>query len=48
VKPGGIVAQGLMDDVITAANLSATFGQELRLDRADGRFWARRAAATVR
>ena len=48
LREGEVVAQGLLDDVITAANLSATFGQELLLDRSDGRFWARRAAATVR
>ena len=48
LREGKVVAQGLVDDVITAENLSATFGQDLRLDRADGRFWARRAPATVR
>ena len=48
LREGKAVAQGLLDDVITAENLSATFGQDLRLDRADGRFWARRAPATVR
>ncbi|MFC0433098.1 ABC transporter ATP-binding protein [Kutzneria buriramensis] len=42
LREGGIVAQGLIDDVITAANLSATFGQDLELDRADQRFFARR------
>jgi iron complex transport system ATP-binding protein len=42
LREGGIVAQGLMDDVITAQNLSATFGQDLELDQADQRFFARR------
>jgi iron complex transport system ATP-binding protein len=42
LREGGIVAQGLIDDVITAPNLSATFGQDLELDRADQRFFARR------
>ncbi|HWC78943.1 MAG TPA: ABC transporter ATP-binding protein [Pseudonocardiaceae bacterium] len=48
LREGKVVAQGLLDDVITAENLSATFGQELVLERTDGRFWARRAPATVR
>jgi iron complex transport system ATP-binding protein len=43
MRDGGVVAQGLLDDVLTAEHLSATFGQELVLDRAGGRFFARRA-----
>lgn len=43
LRGGSIVAQGLLDEVITAANLSATFGQDLQLERSAGRFFARRA-----
>jgi iron complex transport system ATP-binding protein len=39
---GTVVAQGLLDEVITEANLSKTFGQDLRLVAADGRYFARR------
>jgi iron complex transport system ATP-binding protein len=46
LREGGIVAQGLIDDVITAENLSATFGQDLELDRAGDRFFARRRTTT--
>ena len=42
LREGGIVAQGLVDDVITAENLSAAFGQDLQLDKADDRYFARR------
>ncbi|GAA3433182.1 ABC transporter ATP-binding protein [Kutzneria kofuensis] len=42
LREGGVVAQGLIDDVITAENLSATFGQDLELDKAGHRFFARR------
>jgi iron complex transport system ATP-binding protein len=45
LREGGIVAQGLLSDVITAENLSATFGQDLELDRVDDRFFARRRSA---
>lgn len=48
LREGQVVAQGLLDDVLTEANLSETFGQELRLDKVDDRFFARRASATVR
>ncbi|MBV9846288.1 MAG: ABC transporter ATP-binding protein [Kutzneria sp.] len=44
LRDGGIVAQGLLADVITDGNLSATFGQDLELYRSDGRFFARRRA----
>lgn len=40
---GGAVAQGLIDDVMTSENLSRTFSQEIKLDRIDGRWFARRA-----
>jgi iron complex transport system ATP-binding protein len=39
---GAVVAQGLLDEVITEANLAKTFGQQLRLTAADGRYFARR------
>ena len=42
LREGRAVAQGLLEDVITADNLSATFGQRLVLDRSGGRFFARR------
>ncbi|MFC5286240.1 ABC transporter ATP-binding protein [Actinokineospora guangxiensis] len=41
---GGVVAQGLIDDVLTSDNLSSAFGQQLALTRADDRFFARRRA----
>jgi iron complex transport system ATP-binding protein len=34
------VAQGLLDDVMTSENLSATFGQPLELHSRRGRFTA--------
>ena len=42
LKEGGVVAQGLLDDVITAENLSAAFSQSISLDKVDDRFFARR------
>ncbi|NLE82473.1 MAG: ABC transporter ATP-binding protein [Rhodococcus sp.] len=42
LKEGGVVAQGLIDDVITAENLTEAFSQRITLDRVDGRFFARR------
>jgi iron complex transport system ATP-binding protein len=43
LRGGEVVASGAADDVLTAANLSDTFGLPLSLARADGRFTARRA-----
>ncbi|MFC4602356.1 ABC transporter ATP-binding protein [Rhodococcus kronopolitis] len=43
LKEGGVVAQGLIEDVITSANLSEAFCQEIALDHVDGRYFARRA-----
>ena len=40
---GGVVAKGLLPDVLTAANLSTAFGQALDLQRAGDRYFARRA-----
>nr|NIL82439.1 putative ABC transporter ATP-binding protein YlmA [Rhodococcus kroppenstedtii] len=42
LKEGGVVAQGLIDDVITEENLSTAFSQAIALDRTDDRFFARR------
>ncbi|KIQ08145.1 iron ABC transporter ATP-binding protein [Rhodococcus sp. MEB064] len=42
LKEGGVVAQGLIDDVITEEHLSTAFSQGIALDRVDGRFFARR------
>ncbi|MFD6857797.1 ABC transporter ATP-binding protein [Rhodococcus sp. NPDC060086] len=44
LKEGGVVAQGLIEDVITAENLSAAFSQSITLDKVDDRFFARRTS----
>jgi iron complex transport system ATP-binding protein len=41
LRQGGVVAAGLLDDVITGDNLSATFGVPLKVSYEDGRFSAR-------
>ncbi|RQM31663.1 ABC transporter ATP-binding protein, partial [Rhodococcus ruber] len=41
LKEGQVVAQGLLDDVITGENLSEAFSQAIALDKVDGRFFAR-------
>lgn len=43
LRGGQVVAAGAADDVLTAGNLSDTFGLALELSRTDGRFAARRA-----
>ncbi|MBV7292954.1 ABC transporter ATP-binding protein [Corynebacterium sp. TAE3-ERU16] len=40
---GAVVAQGLIDDVLTGENLTRAFHQPIQLDRIDGRYFARRA-----
>lgn len=40
VKQGQLVASGEISEVLTAENLSETFGLALNLDRRDGRWWA--------
>jgi iron complex transport system ATP-binding protein len=45
IAGGGIVAHGLLDDVLTSENLSATFGQDLELQKIDDRYFARRRTA---
>jgi iron complex transport system ATP-binding protein len=42
LRHGAIVASGLLSDVLTSENLSATFGQELELQQVGQRFFARR------
>ena len=37
-----MLAAGLLDDVLTADNLSAAFGQSIAVDTIDGRYFARR------
>jgi iron complex transport system ATP-binding protein len=41
MRDGGVVAQGLLGDTVTAANLSKTFDVPLDLSYVDGRFAAR-------
>lgn len=45
ISDGGVVAQGLLDDVLTSENLSATFGQQLELQHIGDRYFARRLVA---
>jgi iron complex transport system ATP-binding protein len=40
LREGGVVAAGLLDDVLTADNLSATFGLPLAVQRRRGRYTA--------
>lgn len=40
---GSVVAQGLIDDVLTEANLSKAFHQGIKVDKIDNRYFARRA-----
>ena len=42
MRAGAVVAQGPVDEVITAINLSATFGMPLLVRFEDGRWSARR------
>jgi iron complex transport system ATP-binding protein len=42
---GGVVAAGVLEDVLTSENLSAAFGQELAVQRAGDRYFARRRTA---
>ncbi|CCH34502.1 ABC-type transporter [Saccharothrix espanaensis DSM 44229] len=44
LREGAIVAQGLLDDVLTEENLSKTFDQPLELQRSGDRYFARRKA----
>lgn len=45
LSEGGIVAQGLLSDVMTSENLSRAFGQSIVVEMIDGRYFARRARA---
>ena len=40
---GQVVAQGLLDQVLTEKNLSTAFRQQIALDKTDGRYFARRS-----
>ncbi|MDQ3886280.1 MAG: ABC transporter ATP-binding protein, partial [Actinomycetota bacterium] len=42
MRGGTVVAQGLLNDVLTETNLAATFGADFELRRDDGRYTARR------
>jgi iron complex transport system ATP-binding protein len=42
LSEGAVVAAGLLQDVLTAENLSRAFGQSMALDIIDGRYFARR------
>jgi iron complex transport system ATP-binding protein len=42
LRAGSVVAQGLLDTVLTQENLSKTFGTDLVLQRSGDRFFARR------
>ncbi|QGK72381.1 ATP-binding cassette domain-containing protein [Allosaccharopolyspora coralli] len=42
LREGAVVAQGLLDDVLTEDNLSKTFDQDLELTRSGDRYFARR------
>lgn len=42
LSEGGVVAAGLLADVLTADNLSRAFGQQIALDLIDDRYFARR------
>jgi iron complex transport system ATP-binding protein len=42
---GSVVAAGLLTDVLTSENLSTAFGQELEVQRAGDRYFARRRTA---
>jgi iron complex transport system ATP-binding protein len=41
LRKGGIIAQGKVDEVFTAAHLTECFGLPLSIDRQDGRWYAR-------
>ncbi len=43
LSEGGVVAQGLLQDVMTEDTLTATFHQRIALEHVDGRYFARRA-----
>ncbi|WP_086788423.1 ABC transporter ATP-binding protein [Crossiella equi] len=45
LREGGVVAQGLLDDVLTEENLSAAFDQPLTLQRNGNRYFAWRKQA---
>ena len=40
---GSVVAQGLIEDVLTSENLTKAFHQPIEITQLDGRYFARRA-----
>jgi iron complex transport system ATP-binding protein len=48
LNEGQVVAQGLLEDVLTAEHLSIAFHQSIALDRVDGRYFARRTRVAGR
>jgi iron complex transport system ATP-binding protein len=44
LRQGSVVASGLVRDVLTAENLTATFGLPLTVERSNGRWYARAAS----
>ncbi|MCZ0913949.1 ABC transporter ATP-binding protein [Gordonia amicalis] len=42
LSEGGVVAQGLLEEVLTSENLTAAFRQQIILDKVEGRYFARR------
>ena len=45
LRKGGVVAQGVIDTVITSEKLSDTFGRGIELTESDGRYSARASVA---
>ncbi|QHN28744.1 ATP-binding cassette domain-containing protein [Gordonia pseudamarae] len=43
LSEGGVIAQGLLPEVLTSANLSTAFRQQIMLSKSGGRFFARRS-----
>lgn len=48
LSEGGVMATGLIEDVITSENLSRAFAQSIVVDEIDGRYFARRARRSGR
>ncbi len=42
LSEGGVVAQGLLEEVLTSENLTEAFRQQIVLDKVDGRYFAQR------
>ncbi|MFT4081820.1 MAG: ABC transporter ATP-binding protein [Nocardioides sp.] len=48
LREGGVVAAGLIEQELTEANLTATFGMPLQLESRDGRYFAHRSSRHAR